>query len=67
LQKAIGQLDIEFREPLLLQIIGGFSADEISDILLLNKNTVLTRLFRARNKLKVMLSDASLQRGTSHG
>lgn len=67
LQKAIGQLDIEFREPLLLQITGGFSVDEISGILLLNKNTVLTRLFRARNKLKEMLSDPSLQRGTSNG
>jgi len=67
LQKAIAQLDIEFREPLLLQIIAGFSADEISGILTINKNTVLTRLFRARNKLKDMLSDKALQRGTRHG
>lgn len=67
LQKAIAELDIEFREPLMLQIIAGFSAEEISNILKLNKNTVLTRLFRARNKLKDSLSSESQQRGLSNG
>ncbi len=52
LQKAIARLEVEFREPIALQVIGGFSTSEIADILELNKNTVLTRLFRARNKLK---------------
>ena len=52
LQKAILQLDMEFREPVILQVLGGFDTSEISDILELNKNTVLTRLFRGRKKLK---------------
>ena len=67
LQKAIAQLEIEFREPLMLQIIGGFSTDEISNILALNKNTVLTRLYRARNKIKDILSDNKSRRGSSNG
>ncbi len=37
---------------MLLQVIGGFSGKEIAEILDLNNNTVMTRLFRARNKLK---------------
>jgi RNA polymerase sigma-70 factor (ECF subfamily) len=36
----------------MLQVIGGFSGKEIAEILELNNNTVMTRLFRARGKLK---------------
>jgi len=67
LQQAIAALDIEFREPLMLQVMGGFSAEEISGILDVNKNTVLTRLFRARNKLKDALSDSQDVRGHRNG
>jgi RNA polymerase sigma-70 factor (ECF subfamily) len=56
LQKRIMQLDSDYREPLLLQIIMGFNGDEIATILSLNKNTVMTRLFRARNQLKDTLN-----------
>ena len=52
LHKAINRLDGDYREPLLLQVIGGFSGKEIAAILDLNNNTVMTRLFRARSKLK---------------
>ncbi len=52
LHAAINRLDAEYREPLLLQVIGGFSGKEIAKILDLNNNTVMTRLFRARSKLK---------------
>jgi RNA polymerase sigma-70 factor (ECF subfamily) len=52
LHNAISQLESEYREPLLLQVVGGFSGKEIADILDLNSNTVMTRLFRARRKLK---------------
>ncbi len=38
-----------------LQVVGGFSGEEIADILSLNKSTVMTRLFRARNQLKEMM------------
>lgn len=52
LLNAIHRLDAEYREPLLLQVIGGFSGKEIAGIMKLNNNTVMTRLFRARSKLK---------------
>jgi RNA polymerase sigma-70 factor, ECF subfamily len=52
LHNAINRLESEYRDPLLLQVIGGFSGKEIADILDLNNNTVMTRLFRARSKLK---------------
>ncbi len=52
LHNAINRLDTDYREPLLLQVIGGFSGKEIADMLELNNNTVMTRLFRARSKLK---------------
>ncbi|MDA1371299.1 MAG: sigma-70 family RNA polymerase sigma factor [Proteobacteria bacterium] len=52
LHNAIKRLDSDYREPLLLQVIGGFSGKEIADIMDLNNNTVMTRLFRARSKLK---------------
>ncbi len=52
LHDAIESLDKDYREPLLLQVVGGFSGKEIAEILDLNNNTVMTRLFRARGKLK---------------
>lgn len=55
LHKAILALEPEYREPLALQVIGGFSGEEIGAMLDLNNNTVMTRLFRARNKLRASL------------
>ncbi len=52
LRKRIGELEPEYKEPLIMQIIGGYSGEEIAKELGLNKNTVMTRLFRARNMLK---------------
>lgn len=67
LQVQIMKLEIDYREPLFLQVIGGFSGDEIADILELNKNTVMTRLFRARNQLKDMLDTEEAERGQHNG
>ncbi|EEX91777.1 RNA polymerase sigma-70 factor ECF subfamily [Vibrio orientalis CIP 102891 = ATCC 33934] len=61
------KLEEEYREPLFLQVVGGFSGEEIGEILDLNKNTVMTRLFRARNQLKEMLDSDSKQRGQQNG
>ena len=52
------QLQKDYREPLLLQTIGGFKTGEIAKMLKLNMNTVNTRLFRARHKLKEALNIA---------
>jgi RNA polymerase sigma-70 factor, ECF subfamily len=54
LRQAIMRLPIEYREPLLLQVLGGFSTEEIARELSLSVTAVLTRLFRARNKLRVI-------------
>ncbi|MGF1775112.1 sigma-70 family RNA polymerase sigma factor [Vibrio wakamikoensis] len=67
LQAQIMKLDVEYREPLFLQVVGGFSGEEIGNILDLNKNTVMTRLFRARNQLKEMLESEDAHRGQQNG
>jgi RNA polymerase sigma-70 factor (ECF subfamily) len=54
LHHAIMKLPLEYREPLVLQVLGGFSTEEISRELALSNTAVLTRLFRARNKLRVL-------------
>ncbi|NVK55928.1 MAG: sigma-70 family RNA polymerase sigma factor [Alteromonadaceae bacterium] len=66
-RKAMSKLAPDYREPLMLQIIFGFSGDEIAQQLELNKNTVMTRLFRARSQLKEVLSPPALQRGFQSG
>ena len=55
LRRALDDLDLEYREPLMLQVIGGFSCKEIGEMLDLKTNTVLTRLFRARQALRKVL------------
>jgi RNA polymerase sigma-70 factor, ECF subfamily len=54
LRHAIMRLPIEYREPLVLQVLGGFSTEEIARELSLSSTAVLTRLFRARNKLRAL-------------
>lgn len=54
LRSAIVQLPLEYREPLIMQVLGGFSVEEIARELHLSSSAVLTRLFRARNKLRVL-------------
>lgn len=54
LRHAIMKLPIEYREPLVLQVLGGFSTEEIARELALTSTAVLTRLFRARNKLRTI-------------
>ena len=60
-------LSEEYREPPMLQIIFGYSGEEIAEQLNLNKNTVMTRLFRARNQLKEALEKSDVSRGFQNG
>jgi RNA polymerase sigma-70 factor (ECF subfamily) len=57
MRRALGQLDADYRDPLLLQVVGGFSCREIGQMLEMNTNTVLTRLFRARKALREQLAE----------
>ena len=59
LRRAIMMLATEYREPLMLQIIAGFSGDEIASLFSLNKNTVMTRLFRAKKQLTILMNNAT--------
>ncbi|GAW97353.1 MULTISPECIES: sigma-70 family RNA polymerase sigma factor [Colwellia] len=67
LREKIAQLPPEYSEPLVLQVLGGFSGADIATMLNLNKNTVMTRLFRARNKLKEVLAAQPVKRGMYNG
>src|SRR5579863_4121568 len=52
LRLAIMQLPDEYRVPLVMQVLGGFTTEEIARELTLSTAAVLTRLFRARNRLR---------------
>jgi RNA polymerase sigma-70 factor, ECF subfamily len=54
LRRAILKLPDEYREPLVLQVLGGLSTSEIAGELKLTQAAVLTRLFRARNRLRTI-------------
>lgn len=51
MQRAITELDATYSEPLILHVFGGYTGKEIAARLNLKNNTVMTRLFRARDKL----------------
>lgn len=52
LRAALLRLPDEYRVPLVMQVLGGFSTAEIAAELGLSLPAVLTRLFRARDKLR---------------
>lgn len=55
LRRALAKLPEDYREPLILQVIGGFTSEEIAEQMGLKPGAVMTRLFRARQKLRAML------------
>ena len=57
LRKGMASLPEKYREPLLLQVVMGYSCKEISKELGVSKSAVMTQLFRAREMLKSRLQD----------
>lgn len=55
LYQAIGALDQHNRLPIVLKYLNGFKEQEIADILEVNVNTIKSRLFKGRQKLKTFL------------
>jgi RNA polymerase sigma-70 factor (ECF subfamily) len=51
-RRAMLALDADYREPLVMQVLLGYSTGEIAAELGLTQRAVLTRLYRAREKLK---------------
>jgi RNA polymerase sigma-70 factor (ECF subfamily) len=58
-RRAILALEDDYREPLVLQVLMGYSTGEIAEQLGLTQGAVLTRLFRARHKLRRQLGLAA--------
>ena len=52
IRAAIYRLDDDYREPLVLQSLMGYSTKEIGEMMGLKQGAVLTRLHRARSKLR---------------
>ena len=57
LKKALGSIGSQYREALVLQVLGGFSCDEIANILNISASAVMTRVFRARKQLRAILQE----------
>lgn len=55
MRRAIFELEEDYREPLVLQVLMGYSTEEIAAHMSLQQGAVLTRLFRARNQLRAKL------------
>jgi RNA polymerase sigma-70 factor, ECF subfamily len=66
IRNAMRKLDAKYREPLLMQVLGGFSCEEIARELKLTPAAVMTQLFRARQKLKVMLDGGDAKGALVH-
>jgi RNA polymerase sigma-70 factor (ECF subfamily) len=52
LRQAIYRLEDDYREPLVLQVLMGHSTKEIAELMGMQQGAILTRLHRARLKLK---------------
>lgn len=61
MRRAILRLDVIHREPLVLQVLMGYSTEEIARHLDISVAAVLTRLFRARQVLRQQLLGAGSQ------
>lgn len=62
LRRHIEQLEDEYREPLVMQVLMGFTVEDIAAVMELKQATVLTRLFRARKKLAAALNGGDSSR-----
>ena len=55
LQQALKSVPQHYLEPLLLQVVAGYSCDEIADIMNIKSGAVMTRVCRARQQLRQTL------------
>lgn len=56
LRRGMLELEVKYREPLLLQAVAGMSIAEIAEQMELTESAVMTRVYRAREKLKAKLN-----------
>jgi RNA polymerase sigma-70 factor (ECF subfamily) len=62
MQDLLGALPETYREPLLLQVLGGFSCAEIGKILSLSEGAVMQRVSRARAALRELALGATVRK-----
>lgn len=62
MRDALWKLPEGFREPLLLQVLGGFTCAEIATIVNLSEVNVMQRLTRARQSLRKMMEPETQRR-----
>ena len=60
LRREIASLAPKYREPLLMQVVMGYSCKEIAKELGVSKSAVMTQLFRAREQLKEKMQQDGL-------
>lgn len=59
LRQAVDKIPHTYRDALMLQVLGGYSCDEIAEISGTKSGTIMTRVFRARQKLRQLLTNES--------
>jgi RNA polymerase sigma-70 factor, ECF subfamily len=62
LRDALWSIPIHYREPLLLQVLGGFTGAEIARALDVSEATVMQRVSRARKLLRRLLAPAAVRK-----
>jgi RNA polymerase sigma-70 factor (ECF subfamily) len=65
LEQLIEALPQTYREPLVLQVLGGYDCREIAGMLGTTEGAVMTRLTRARQALRAHLSDPARAKARS--
>lgn len=65
LRQNLHRLAVEYREPLLLQVLGGYSTEEIADMMKISRGAVMSRLHRARRQLRTHLAPVALKGGAA--
>ena len=60
-QEAVNELDEKHRLPVLLVSMEGMTVDQAAEILQIPRGTVLSRLSRGREKLKLILTSKKIQ------
>jgi RNA polymerase sigma-70 factor, ECF subfamily len=62
IEECVLKLPENFREPLLLQVLGGFSGREIAEMMGISEQNVMTRLTRARQALQRLVASRDGQK-----
>ena len=64
IEQCLSLLPLAYREPLLLQMLGGYACSEIAELLGTSEGAVMTRLTRARQALRKQYPEIEKRRVT---